>query len=173
MTDVLQYVGAFSRSEAVTSRPLPAGLRELLTQALVDLQRGRAADGAGTVQAMEEQLTAFSVHLRAAAERAPQLITAWRERLLQRVHEFVQAHVTGPVPAVDMVREVAMQAMGSTSPRNCKRLDNHVTEIRNVFARGGEVGRHMSFLLQELLRETNTLTSPDSAIAHTVVAMWG
>lgn len=173
MADVLQYAGAFSRSEAVTSRPLPAGLRDLLTEALVDLQRGRAADGAGTVQAMEEQLTAFSGHLRAAAERAPQLITVWRERLLQRVQEFVQAHVTGPVPAVDIVREVAMQADRVDVAEELQRLDSHVTEIRNVFARGGEVGRRIEFLLQELLRETNTLgsKSPDSAIAHTVVAM--
>jgi uncharacterized protein (TIGR00255 family) len=173
VADVLHYAGAFGRSEAVTSRPLPAGLRDLLAAALVDLQRARTADGAGTVQAMSEQLTAFSDHLRAAAERAPHLVTAWRDRLLQRVQEFVQAHVPGPVPAVDIVREVAMQADRIDTAEEMQRLARHIDEIGNVFARGGEVGRRLEFLLQELLRETNTLgsKSPDSTMAHTVVAM--
>jgi len=44
-----------------------------------------------------------------------------------------------------------------------------------VLARGGEVGRRLEFLLQELLRETNTLgsKSPDVAMAHATVAMKG
>jgi uncharacterized protein (TIGR00255 family) len=173
VADVLQYSGAFSRSEAMTSRPLPESLRALLAVALADLQRGRAADGAGTVAAMQEQLATFAEHLGAAAARAPQLVEAWRERLLQRVQEFVQAHVPGPVPAVDIVREVALQADRIDTAEELQRLEHHVAEIRNVFARGGEVGRRIEFLLQELLRETNTLgsKSPDSTIAHTVVAM--
>jgi len=173
VADVLQYAGAFARSEAVTSRPLPAQLRDLLAAALVDLHRARAADGAGTVQAMAEQLAAFTAHLRTAAARAPQLVDAWRDRLLQRVQEFVQAHAPGPVPAVDLVREVALQADRVDTAEELQRLESHIAEIGNVFARGGEVGRRLEFLLQELLRETNTLgsKSPDSAMAHTVVAM--
>lgn len=173
VADVLQFAGALARSEAVTSRPLPNNLRDLLAAALRDLQRARAVDGAGTVRAMGEQLAAFAAHLRAAAARAPQLVAAWRERLLQRVQEFVQAHVPGPVPAVDLVREVALQADRIDTAEELQRLESHIAEIGNVFARGGEVGRRLEFLLQELLRETNTLgsKSPDSAIAHTVVAM--
>ena len=46
-------------------------------------------------------------------------------------------------------------------------------QVRNLLARGGEVGKRLEFLLQELLRETNTLgsKSPDTTIAHAVVGM--
>lgn len=173
IADVLQYAGAFARGEAMTSRPLPPGLRELVVQALADLQRARAADGAGTVRAVQETLAKFAAHLVAAAERAPRLVDAWRDRLLQRVQDFVQAHAPGPVPAVDLVREVALQADRIDTAEELQRLDSHTGAIRDVLARGGEVGRRLEFLLQELLRETNTLgsKSPDSTIAHTVVAM--
>jgi uncharacterized protein (TIGR00255 family) len=54
-----------------------------------------------------------------------------------------------------------------------QRLDAHLGELRAILAAGGDVGRRFEFLLQELLRETNTLgsKSPDTTIAHTVVAM--
>ncbi|MBX3462111.1 MAG: YicC family protein [Planctomycetes bacterium] len=173
VADVLQRTGAAARGEAVTSRPLPTTLRGLLGQALDDLQRGRAADGAGTVQAMVEQLAAFEAQRRAAAERAPEVLAAYRARLLQRVQEFVQQHTPGPLPAVDLVREVALFGDRVDTAEELQRLDHHAAEIRNVLERGGEVGRRIEFLLQELLRETNTLgsKSPDSAIAHVVVAM--
>ena len=47
--------------------------------------------------------------------------------------------------------------------------------MRGVLAAGGEVGRRLDFLMQELLRETNTLgsKSPDTETAHLVVAMKG
>ncbi len=173
VADVLHYSGALTRTEAVTSRPLPAGLRALVVAAIADLLQSRAADGAGTVQAMQAQLQTFGEHLQSAAARAPQVVAAFGERLLQRVREFVAAHAPGQVPAVDLVREVALHADRVDVAEELQRLGNHLGAIGALLAGGGEVGRRVEFLLQELLRETNTLgsKSPDSAIAHDVVAM--
>jgi uncharacterized protein (TIGR00255 family) len=173
LADVLQFSAWAARGEATTSRPLPAGVRSLLEAALADLQRGRAADGRGTVAAIGQQLAEFESHLTTAETRAPQVIAGYRERLLQRVNEFVTAHVPGPVPAIDVVREVAVYADRVDVAEEMQRLRHHLAEVRGVLARGGEVGRRLEFLLQELLRETNTLgaKSPDSAFAHAVVAM--
>lgn len=175
LADVLQWTAMQSsgRGEPTTSRPLPPALAQLVADALTDLERHRAADGAGTVQAMRAHLDAFALHVRTVAERAPQLVTAWRDRLLQRVQEFVAAHLPGAPPAVDLVREVAVHADRVDVAEELQRLEHHIGEIAAVLARGGEVGRRVEFLLQELLRETNTLgsKSPDAAVAHTVVAM--
>lgn len=172
VADVLALAGGGAR-EPATSRPLPDGVRGLLLAACDDLERQRAADGTGTVRAMQEQIAAFAEHRRAVAERAPQLVDAYRERLLQRVQEFLAVHVPGEVPLVDVVREVALHADRVDVAEELQRLDHHIGEIGGTLARGGEVGRRLEFLLQELLRETNTLgaKSPDSAVAHTVVAM--
>ncbi|MBL9076917.1 MAG: DUF1732 domain-containing protein [Planctomycetes bacterium] len=171
--EVLQFLAAAGRGDPVTSRPLPPRVRAVFAAALADLRRHRADDGAGTVQAMREQLSEFARLRATAAERAPQLAAVWRERLLQRVQELIAQHVPGPPPAIDLVREVALYADRVDTAEELQRLEHHLAEIDAVLARGGEVGRRLEFLLQELLRETNTLgsKSPDSSVAHTVVAM--
>ena len=71
------------------------------------------------------------------------------------------------------MREVALFADRVDVAEELQRLRAHTDEIRSLLHKGGEVGRRLEFLLQELLRETNTLgsKSPDTEVAHTVVAM--
>lgn len=172
MADVLQFAGP-ARGDTMTSRPLPTALKALLDAALRDVERVRATEGKATARAIEQQMDEFEGHARAAAARAPAIVTAYRDRLLQRVKEFVDANVPGGVPALDIVREVALYADRVDVAEELQRLMHHVAEIRAVLGRGGETGRRLEFLLQELLRETNTLgsKSPDIATAHGVVAM--
>jgi uncharacterized protein (TIGR00255 family) len=173
LEDVLQVALTAARGEALTSRPLPPLLRGLLERALADLAAHRRADGEGTAAAIRAQLDQFAASLGGAEARAPRLATEYGERLLQRVRDLVAAHVPGPPPAFDLVREVALFADRVDVAEELQRLHAHVAAVRVLLDRGGEVGRQLEFLLQELLRETNTLgaKSPDTAIAHAVVAM--
>ncbi|HEX6813692.1 MAG TPA: YicC/YloC family endoribonuclease [Planctomycetota bacterium] len=173
LADVVSAANAATRGEALTSRPLPDRLRALVATALSDLQRHRLADGNGTVEAVRNQLVEFEALCETAAARAPQLVSLYRERLLQRVQEFVQSQVPSPPAAHELVREVAIFADRIDVAEEVQRLRAHVGEIRAVLDRGGEVGRRLEFLLQELLRETNTLgsKSPDTAMAYAAVAM--
>ena len=91
------------------------------------------------------------------------------------MQEFVAANVPAPPPAVDLVREVALFSDKVDVAEELQRLRAHQQEVRNALQQGGEVGRRLDFLLQELLREANTLgsKSPDTETAHVVVAMKG
>ncbi len=175
LEDVLQVATSAARAEALTSRPLPPQLRALLERALAALTAHRRADGEGTAAAIRAQLDQFDASLQLAEARAPGLAAEYRERLLQRVRELAAAHVPEPPPAFDVVREVALFADRVDVAEELQRLHAHVAAVRTLLARGGEVGRQLEFLLQELLRETNTLgaKSPDTTIAHAVVAMKG
>ena len=51
------------------------------------------------------------------------------------------------------------------------RLDGHITEVRDTLARKEPVGRRLDFLMQELNREANTLTSKSQSQAITQVAV--
>ncbi len=173
LDSVLQVALSAGRGDAMTSRPLPPQLRALLERALAELAVHRATDGRGTAEAILAQLGELAAGAHLAAARAPQLVAEYRDRLLQRVREFIAAHVPTPPPAADLVREVALFADRVDVAEELQRLEAHISEVRAVLARGGEVGRRLEFLLQELLRETNTLgsKSPDTTIAHAVVAM--
>jgi uncharacterized protein (TIGR00255 family) len=173
LAEVLAATAGAGRGEPQTSQPLPERCARLLQQALDQLVQHRAADGRATLAAVLAGLDEFTGLADTAAARAPALVAAYRERLLQRVQEFVAAHTPGPVPAVDLVREVAIYADRVDTAEELQRLRAHLGEFRTVLVAGGEVGRRLEFLLQELLRETNTLgaKSPDTTLAHAVVAM--
>ncbi|MCA8965900.1 MAG: DUF1732 domain-containing protein, partial [Planctomycetes bacterium] len=133
----------------------------------------RQSDGQATVAAIEAILSQFEEQLATARAGAPQLADRYRERLMQRVQEFVAAQAPEAAPITELVREVAIYADRVDVAEELQRLDTHLAEVRQVLARGGDVGRKLEFLLQELLRETNTMgaKSPDTAMTHAVVAM--
>jgi uncharacterized protein (TIGR00255 family) len=174
LMDVVQAASSGSgRSEASTSRPLPERLGALFDAALDQLLAHRQEEGSQTVAAIVAQLDEFVRLTDVAAQRAPELISEYRARLLQRVQEFVAANVPTPPPAVDLVREVAVYADRVDVAEEFQRLRTHTDALKKLLTEGGEVGRRLEFLLQELLRETNTLgsKSPDTEVAHAVVAM--
>lgn len=179
LVEVVQIANAGSRTDAATARPLPPRFRALVEHALAELQVHRRQDGAATAAAIGQQLDEFDAHVQSAAARAPMLAEAFRDRLLQKVRDFLANHGLaggqngGQLSAGDLVREVAIHADRVDVAEELQRLRAHLAEIRAVFARAGEVGRRLEFLLQELLRETNTLgsKSPDTVMSHTAVAM--
>ncbi len=173
LADVMQAATATGRVDSQTSRPLPPGLAAVVDRALADLEAHRTADGAGTVAAVIAELDQLDALRQQTAVRTPQLQAEYRERLRQRVQEFVQAHLPAAPSAFDVLREVATFADRIDVAEELQRLAAHTAEVRAVLGRGGEVGRRLEFLLQELLRETNTLgsKSPDTSIAHAVVGM--
>jgi uncharacterized protein (TIGR00255 family) len=173
LAEVVSAAQAAQRADVSTSRPLPERFQRLLAAAIDDLVQHRRKEGASTAAFVLEQLDALARHAEAAAERAPRVVAEYGKRLLERVQEFVAAHTSTPVTAGELVREVAAFADRVDVGEELQRLAAHIGEVRAVFARGGEVGRRLEFLLQELLRETNTLgsKSPDAELAHTVVAM--
>ena len=175
LADVVQAATGAGRSEAATSRPLPERLGALFDEAIEGLLAHRRSDGAGTGEAIGAQLDELERLTAVAAARAPGIVDDYRERLLQRVQEFVAANVPEPPPAADLVREVAVFADKVDVQEELQRLRAHLDEVRSVLRGGGEVGRRLDFLMQELLRETNTLgsKSPDTETAHAVVAMKG
>lgn len=151
---------------------VPDDLFELVDRALDALQQRRLAEGASIAAEMKQQMAACEAAFGRIRQRAPELIAIHRDKLLARVGEVLKAQGIALEPA-DLVREVALFADRSDVSEELHRIELHLAEVRSTIAQGGEMGRRLEFLLQELLRETNTLgsKSPDVAIAHDVVAM--
>jgi uncharacterized protein (TIGR00255 family) len=172
LRDLFAIRAQLRRNDAVTSRPAPPGLLRLCDAALADLQQRRAAEGRSTVAAMRSVLAEFEARLEEVAALAPGLVGAFRDRLQRRLDEYLATRGLQLEPA-DLVREVAMFADRVDVSEELQRLRAHLAAARALLDQGGELGKRLEFLLQELLRETNTLgaKSPDVAIAHAVVAM--
>ncbi len=165
-------VTAAAESRSRVSWPVPPQVRALLERALADLQQARRGEGEAIRSAMVGDLALLVREREAIHLRAPQIASEYRDRLLGRIEEFLRDRGSTIEPK-DVIRELAIFADRIDVAEEVQRLGVHLEKLRALLAAGGEVGRALEFLLQEALREVNTLgsKSPDVTVAHGIVAM--
>lgn len=175
LSDILAFPGVvegLSRSSPKLSRELPEGVSRLLDKALDAMVGDRVREGEATTSVMLGEVESIGEALEEIRVLAPQIVEDYRERLLQRVNEFLDGRARAMEPA-DVIREVAVFADRVDISEEIQRLALHGAKAREVLLGSGPVGRQCEFLVQEMLREVNTLgsKSPDVHVAHLVVRM--
>lgn len=100
-------------------------------------------------------------------QKAPMVAQMYRERLEARLNELPIA----PVEPQRLAQEVALFADKCAIDEELSRLASHIAQMRELMERGGEAGRKLDFLVQELNREVNTIGSKaaDAEITSWVV----
>jgi uncharacterized protein (TIGR00255 family) len=140
------------------------------------LREARAREGARLEAVLRERVE----HLRALADKAEPLVPAavarQQQRFLDRWKEALE--VTGAAQTIgeEALRERALNEAAAFAIRidvaeELARLRAHLDEIGRLLAAGGEVGKKLDFLIQELLREANTLGSKAGSLELTNVAV--
>ncbi len=155
----------------------PDAALALATQAIDALVAARAREGERLADWMRERTAA----LRALADRAEPLVPAaierQRGRFLDRWREALAAGAaaggTVSQQAVDerALAEAAAYAIRLDVGEELGRLRSHLDEIDRLLAKGGEVGKRLEFLIQELLREANTTGSKSSSLELTAISV--
>ncbi len=147
-------------SEAARQARISAMMADL-SAAVADLCTMRAEEGARLARLVEtrlDRLEELVAAARAAAEGQPQAI---RERLMQRLDDWLEARPA--LPEERLAQEVALLAAKADVAEELDRLDSHITAARELLAAGGAIGRRLDFLSQELSREANTLCAKAAA----------
>jgi uncharacterized protein (TIGR00255 family) len=140
-------------------------------QALVALESMREAEGramAADFKKHQKQLERLSKEVE---QRMPLVVAAHHAALAKRVEELLAGR--GTLLPGDLAREVALLADKLDVSEELARLRSHFAQFATILARSGPVGRQLEFLVQEFLREANTIGSKcnDAQVAHAVVEM--
>jgi uncharacterized protein (TIGR00255 family) len=128
-------------------------------QAIVKLNLMREHEGEGMEKEMRRRLHDL--------EQATEEVSRLRSAVTRAVMEKVQARMQELLENVDqdrIVQEAAILAQRSDIEEELARLHTHIEHFRKLLDHGGEVGKKLDFLLQELNREANTLLSKTSGI---------
>ncbi|MGQ0708422.1 MAG: YicC/YloC family endoribonuclease [Rhodoferax sp.] len=149
-------------------------LRTLAEQAVQALREARAREG----QRLAATLLERSAQLRALAAQAlplvPQLVEQQRQRFLERWKEAM-ALGEDAVPAASAqeraLAEATAFAIRIDVAEELTRLQSHLDEIDRLLTQGGEIGKRMDFLIQELHREANTLGSKSATLELTRISV--
>ncbi len=165
MPGVLTAEAAAAVPDASRGASLEAAVMAVAPALLDRLNEVREAEGA----ALAAELKTSMVRLRGLAEEAATLRTGAREahfeRLRARVGELLKADAeaagaaAGPAQEYRMLAEAALLVERSDIEEELVRLRAHVASLMEMLDTGGEVGKRLDFLLQELNREANTLLS--------------
>jgi uncharacterized protein (TIGR00255 family) len=150
---VLSWPGVV-RSESADLAPVLAAALELLDRAVADFTATREREGARTADYLNERCTAIEGNVAAVRARLPQVRTQWLEKLRQRCRDLGVE-----VEAGRLEQEVVLAAQRFDVDEELSRLGAHLAEVRKTLAREDAVGRRLDFLMQELNREANTLSS--------------
>lgn len=159
-------VQAIPLDSAVVQEVLWAGL----DQALAELVAMRSAEGQALAADLHDRVEAIEGHLERVAERAQ----ATRGQVAERLREKVAALLAPGAVAEDrLATEIALIAERSDIVEEIVRGRSHNAQFLAALAQGGEVGKRLNFLLQEMNREANTMSAKaaDAEIAHCVVAI--
>ena len=96
-------------------------------------------------------------------QRYPETVAEYQQRLKQRVEELLG----GDMDEQRLLQEVAVMADRSAIAEETVRLHSHIAQLRELFEQDEPVGRRIDFIVQELNREVNTISSKSQDIPIT------
>ena len=149
-------------------------LGKLAATTLDELMSAREREGAR----LAEMLLGHLTQLRALAQQArplvPQLVEQQRTRFLERWKEAMALADGATLPEAAQDRalsEATAFAIRIDVAEELMRLGSHLDEIERLVRKGGEIGKRLDFLIQELHREANTLGSKSAALELTHISV--
>ena len=163
--DVLRWPGVI-RVPPLDVESLGAAALETLNAALDELVKTRNREGARMQEFMLQRLQAMEQMVAKARELLPETTRLFRERLETRLQEIKQQ-----LDPARLEQEMVLFAQKVDVSEEIDRLTAHFAEIRRVFGQSGPAGRRLDFLIQELNREANTLSSKSPDVRLTNVAV--
>jgi uncharacterized protein (TIGR00255 family) len=143
-----------------------------VTQALEKLIEMRALEGAVMKRDMLQNCDEISRSLDEIPTLAARSVDSFAQRMTDRITQLLEKHDITTQPA-DVIREVGIFAERIDISEEIVRLSSHVEQFRKICELDESSGRKLDFLVQEMLRETNTIGSKanDADIANHVIGV--
>ena len=151
--DLLRWPGVLKDVERDAS-PLLVATQELIKTTLIELNEMRHREGGRIHELLAQRCEVIATQVQLVKTRLPEIAARQRERILARL-----ATLNAQVDSERVEQELVIFAHKMDVDEEMDRLTSHLVEIRSVIASTEPAGRRLDFLMQELNRESNTLSS--------------
>jgi len=169
--EVLQWCKGGGVAERLDDVAIDAAKR-----AIAGLTEARAREGERLVAVLMERVKRLRELARQVEPLVPAVVQRQQQKFLERWQDALEA--TGAAQAIPRealheraINEAAAYAIRVDVAEELARLRAHLDEIARLLKVGGEVGKRLDFLIQELLREANTLGSKSSTLELTNISV--
>jgi uncharacterized protein (TIGR00255 family) len=159
---VLKIPGALNATESGdASDELDKHVSSALERAIECLNVMREEEGRGAVAELRERMRHLSKATHEVEQLRGKVLKAYHEKVHGRMQELIGTHADPD----RILQEAAMLAERSDIQEELVRMKNHIEHFLSHLDGGGEVGKKLDFLLQEMNRESNTLLSKTTGVA--------
>jgi uncharacterized protein (TIGR00255 family) len=158
---ILRIPGAMELAALPAGEELEQAVLARVQGALDHLNAMREEEGRATARELRERMKRLAESVAEVQTHRSAVQKAYLERLTARLQELAGSQID---PA-RVAQEVAVLVDRSDIQEELVRLGNHVEHFLGLLEAGGEAGKKLDFLLQEMNREANTLLSKTSGLA--------
>src|SRR5215208_6161120 len=170
VADVVRLSAAEGNLDFDWSQPLG----QLAASTLEALMAAREREGAKLAAMLLGHLKQLRELAQQASPLVPQLVEQQRTRFLERWKEAMALTEGASLPEAAQDRalsEATAFAIRIDVAEELMRLGSHLDEIERLVKKGGEIGKRLDFLIQELHREANTLGSKSATLELTRIGV--
>jgi uncharacterized protein (TIGR00255 family) len=170
VSDALRLAGSGNAVQVDWQEVVPA-LAESAVTALID---ARAREGKRLADMLKDRLSQLRDLAAQAGPLVPQLVEQQRQRFLERWQEamgLTEGQVTPEAARERALSEATAFAIRIDVAEEITRLSSHLDEVERLLKKGGEIGKRLDFLIQEMHREANTLGSKSAALDLTRISV--
>ncbi len=167
--ELLRWPGVIEEAElAQDSLPTDAALaiKDALDGFIVSRQR----EGAALAATLVTRIEAMEAIVRRITPLVPQMIQQFQQKSIERLEEALglalqksNAVTTAALSQDEVIervrQEVTLYGIKIDVAEELSRLTAHLSETRSILVKGGQVGKRLDFMMQELNREANTIGS--------------
>lgn len=169
ISEILRWPGVIEESQ-INAEDLQQQIQQTIAQTMDAFVVTREREGAALAQVLLEKVVAMEAIVTRITPLLPQVIHQFQQKVLNRLEEALGLvtqssgnHAGQTVTreeALDRIRqEVTIYGVRIDVAEELSRLSAHLKETRHIIEKGGQVGKRLDFMMQELNREANTLGS--------------
>jgi len=159
--EILQFPGVCIAPEP-SEDTLHQSAESLFRKTIANLRESRRREGEKLATLVLDRLDQVESAVEATRALLPALVQRQRERITNRI-----AELDFEVDRNRLEQELVYLAQKMDVDEELDRLEAHIAEVRHTLNKGGACGRRLDFLMQELNREANTLSSKSIASSTT------
>lgn len=133
-------------------------IQHVLDIAMAQFIETREKEGSAILNDIQNRLEIMSELISNINSRAPQVIDEYKRRITKRLHDLMAGQTLIDESRIAM--EISIMAERCDISEEIIRLQSHIKQIKDALVNSNEpVGRHLDFILQEINREINTISS--------------
>ena len=163
--DILKWPGVIS-DRSIDEEIFNKEAMGLFEKALDDLMLVREREGASLRDAILKRIASIQRIIDSIQAKMPSIIMKQKENLLNKLED-----IKAEFEPTRLEQEITLLAQKADVDEELDRLNSHLQEAKRVLDSGGQIGRRLDFLMQELNREANTLSSKSIVVETTQSAV--